>query len=544
MGASVSTPRKRDVRGILSRFHPLGFALFPLLSFYSANRGRLPPGDPTVFALLIFNLVVAAAAFGAFLLIMRNVGKAAIATSIALVAFFGYGPVIATLSRAAHVKGSSVGLQWTLLAFVLAGVGLAVVLLSIASEKRVPRLTAFFGVAALVLIVAPVGSIILDRAAGHEVAAAPVAADKTVLKRPANELPDIYYIVLDSYPRSDILRDILHYDNSDFINGLKKRGFYVTAHGNSNYADTFLSLPSTLNMRYLDDLPKRLGAGSRHNTVPLLMIVTNKVVPIMKSLGYKFVNVGSEWFATAKSKFADINFKTQGSQLRVGPATFGLDETSIVYLESTALRPLIEKRIRQSLQRTILNAFSALERIPSIPEPTFTFAHILIPHPPFLFDAKGRWIDDSALEAAGDVYLDRPHYVDQVAYTSRKALHAVDAILRKSKRPPIIVMAGDHGSTTLLGHPDKWGTPEQMGVNAVRERMGNLNVYYFPDRNYKNLYPTITPVNSFRLIFSQYFGLNYPLLPDRSYFSNYKAFYKYYDVTSLVRDGILPNWAK
>jgi hypothetical protein len=539
-----SVPKKRDIRGTLSRFHPVGFALFPLLSFYSANRARLLPGDPTLRGLLLFNLIVAVVGFGVSWLILRDGRKAAISTSVGLVAFFAYGPIMATLTRAANVKGSSVGLQWMLLVSMLAVIGFTVALLYRAPEQRVARTTRVFGAIALVLLVAPLGSIITYRATKGDVAAAPVASDKAVTKREASELPDIYYIVLDSYPRADILKDLLKYDDSAFIDELKERGFYVADHSNANYGHTFLSLPSTLHMRYLDDLPKRLGEGSRDNTVPLLMIEDNKVVGVMKALGYKFANVGSGWFQTVKSKYADISFKTQGSQLSVGPARFGLDETSIVYLQNTALRPVIEKGIRQSLQQTVLNAFSALERIPSIPEPTFTFAHITIPHPPFLFDAEGNWLDDQALDASGDVYEDRPHYVDQVEYTSRKALQAVEAILEKSEKPPIIVMGGDHGSTTLLGHPDKWGTPQQMGVDAVRERMGMLNAYHFPDKNYKNLYPTITPVNSFRLIFSQYFGLDYPLLDDRTYFSNYKEFFKYYDVTPLVRDDKKPDWAR
>jgi hypothetical protein len=62
-----------------------------------------------------------------------------------------------------------------------------------------------------------------------------------------------------------------------------------------------------------------------------------------------------------------------------------------------------------------------------------------------------------------------------------------------------------------------------------------LNAFLFPDRDYSRVYPSISPVNTFRLIFSQYLGQDYALLPDRSYFSNYKQFYKLYDVTSWVK---------
>jgi hypothetical protein len=44
--------------------------------------------------------------------------------------------------------------------------------------------------------------------------------------------------------------------------------------------------------------------------------------------------------------------------------------------------------------------------------------------------------------------------------------------------------------------------------------------YYFPGKDVSELaYPTMTPVNSFRLVFNTYFGGNFPLLEDTSYFS-------------------------
>ena len=44
-----------------------------------------------------------------------------------------------------------------------------------------------------------------------------------------------------------------------------------------------------------------------------------------------------------------------------------------------------------------------------------------------------------------------------------------------------------------------------------------LNAYYLPGDGAESLYPTITPVNSFRVILDKYFGENFPLLPDVSY---------------------------
>ena len=80
----------------------------------------------------------------------------------------------------------------------------------------------------------------------------------------------------------------------------------------------------------------------------------------------------------------------------------------------------------------------------------------------------------------------------------------IDSILAESKGKAIIVLEGDHG---IVEYTD----------GAVH--MKNLETYYFPDHKYSDLYPTITPVNSFRVILSDYFGQDYPLLKDQSYFA-------------------------
>ena len=59
--------------------------------------------------------------------------------------------------------------------------------------------------------------------------------------------------------------------------------------------------------------------------------------------------------------------------------------------------------------------------------------------------------------------------------------------------------------------------------------MKNLSAYYFPDDT-EGLYPTITPVNSFRVIFNKYFDQNYPLLDDKALYSEYDIPYNYVEV--------------
>jgi ATP-dependent phosphoenolpyruvate carboxykinase len=103
------------------------------------------------------------------------------------------------------------------------------------------------------------------------------------------------------------------------------------------------------------------------------------------------------------------------------------------------------------------------------------------------------------------------HYRDQATYISSRIIDLVPKIIANSATPPIIVIQGDHGPTI---------------PSSSRTRMKNLNVYFLSGGN-ASLYSTITPVNTFRVIFNTYFGQNLPLLDDVSLYSKYRFPFDY-----------------
>ena len=147
-----------------------------------------------------------------------------------------------------------------------------------------------------------------------------------------------------------------------------------------------------------------------------------------------------------------------------------------------------------------LYAFDKLIDIPDIEEPTFVYAHIRPPHPPFIFDRNGNPPKQNIFQGTGNIWQSLGHeekYVDQLIFINKKIETLVDEIILKSDVPPIIILQADHGI---------WWEEER-----VRDI---LNAYYFPGKGYNLLYETITPVNSFRLVFNLYFDTNYDLLKD------------------------------
>jgi hypothetical protein len=185
----------------------------------------------------------------------------------------------------------------------------------------------------------------------------------------------------------------------------------------------------------------------------------------------------------------------------------------LLYRDTSIFPPVVKSFLDTAYtehRNNILFAFDALEKIPSLPGHKFVFVHILAPHEPFVFGPNGEVVGrqypfslnfDLETEDRG-VY--RQGYRNQVQYVNSRILPILQKIIASSKTPPVIVIQGDHGPLAR--------------VSSENGRMTILNAYYFPGGGDKKLYPTITPVNTFRLILNTYLGTQLSLLDDASYF--------------------------
>ena len=169
-------------------------------------------------------------------------------------------------------------------------------------------------------------------------------------------------------------------------------------------------------------------------------------------------------------------------------------------------------------QRYILDTLPSLDVIPG---PKFVFAHVILPHLPFVFQPDGTielpdrpfsYMDGSDFEGSVEEY--HTGYVEQLQYLNGRLEDIVEAILSKPGTPPVIILQADHGPRSLLD----WKSPSPQ---AIHETFSILNAYCFPGKSTDTLYPGISPVNSFRILFNLYFGMDYSLLPDESYYSYY-----------------------
>ena len=201
--------------------------------------------------------------------------------------------------------------------------------------------------------------------------------------------PDVYFLVLDAYGRSDVLREVYGFDNSAFLDRLERKGFFVARRSTSNYCQTALSLAATLNLRYLDDL-----AGSRSpSRLPLRdLIRDNAVFRAFRAQGYRIVAFATGFDAT----------ELTGADLYLGPAgNLGAFHALLADADPALAPAGPAGRPRARTGCTASGSSNVFDRLPEVAadrrRPTFCFAHVLAPHPPFVFGADGR--DTSGREA-------------------------------------------------------------------------------------------------------------------------------------------------
>lgn len=500
----------------ISSIHPLFFAVFPALALAASNTAAVSAAEawPALALSLAGTIVV-------WCLVRPLLGtwpKAAVMTSLVAIVFFSYTPVHRALEGWFPIR--------TRYALPALAVFLALAFWAIRRGEEPETLGRALTFVSGFLVLFSLGRLLLARGNGVARGTSPRPAASRPSAAAAAGLPDVYYVILDGYAGSDVLREIFGFDNHEFLDALRARGFYVADRSRSNYSQTPLSLASSTNTEYLSRGAEAPGHENRELEPLYRMIEDSRVLRSFQERGYRAVTFQSGWTVTARNRNADwdVNCGGWSEFARV------LARTTI--LESFGLFDAIEVQTRNR----VLCEFATLPEITRrIPGPRYVFAHIVSPEPPLLFRRDG----DLRPPSKGDPYQewsDRQGYVDQILFINRSVLAVVDRILADAATPPVIVLQGDHGSAALSyewlyeagGSPTTGNEPGIDG--ALRERMSILNAYHLPGGP-EGLYPSISPVNSFRVIRNRVFGETNTLLTDRSYFSRYAFPFQWIDVT-------------
>jgi hypothetical protein len=495
--------------------HPLLLAAYPILFLYAANLDEVLPvdaGRPLAWA-----LGAAAALLAVLTLLLRSLARAALITSALVVAWFSFGHVSPAFEGA--------GLGQPVQLAVWAGLVALVVVVALTAGPSLRRITEAVNLVAIVLVALTLASIVpyeLGRAARGAQAEPP--ADPSLPVATRNPGRDIFYLVFDRYGSDWSLKQRFDIDNSEMTGWLADRGFTVVPGARANYRATDFSLASTLQMKFLDEITERHGRNTGDRTPARELLQEHPVGRFLQANGYRYLHISAWYGPTLGNAIADevLRYDTASEFTQV--------------LNDTSMAPLIEDLLtdesaepphRQRHRSFAEYQFRQIQRAAATPEPVFVFAHVLLPHAPYVYRADGSDILDAEERELPEAVI----YEEQLAYTNARIRETVEVLLdRPADEQPIIIIQADEGPFLCYNVDCIDGSPETYGI-----RFGILGAYYLPGLEADVLPPDHSAVNTFRTIFSEYFGADVPRLPDRSFdWPDNDHLYDFRDVTDQL----------
>jgi hypothetical protein len=486
-------------------------ALYPVLFLYAHNqdlvifRDVLTPGGLALGATVVLWVVLR--------VILRDGARAAMLATALVFLFQSFGLLETYVAMPL--------LCWSLLVVLAA-------LLVLRLRSVPPALVTGLNLVAVVLVALPLASMSLSWARHYRAAgAASTSGGRALQASPSSSSqglrPNIYHLVLDGYARPDVLERIYSFDDRPFIRALERDGFFIPQRSRANYWQTVYSLASTFNASYLslvDGLVNVVELEDGEKGIVEDLVRNSRVRRFLKTHGYRTVAFATGYPGTEMKDadvYRDVYLRGIARLSPFGYAALSLTPTLAIL---RALHPQTASEY-DGHRALILNVFDHIADVSDQEAPLWVFAHIVAPHPPFVFRADGSsfappraftMADGSDFKKRGgteEEYLSG--YREQVQFVNREVLRAVRQILDRSTRPTVIILESDHGPGSRLN----WDEREKTDFS---ERLSNFIALRLAHGEIPRLPQDLTPVNLYRYLFDRYFGLRLGPLPNHSYY--------------------------
>ena len=487
--------------------HPFLFSLFPVLVIFQYNIHEVPLQD--IFWPLFLSFIIA---LGLWIILRFFIGgkKSGLVTSLIIILFVIYGN-LHTFILNTDTEFSFLGSNMIMgiIFFILLIVGIIYFVKTKRILDNANLITNTIGLAMIGILVMYVGIYYYEN---------PIDYSKSYFSDilyAANDIPikpDIYLLIFDEYAGNIALKNDFKYDNTDFLKKLESAGFYVPKISYANYPNTGLSIPSTLNMNYLDFLTEELGKDSADMRLPNEFRDNSLVMKVLKLYGYEITSFYGGLGAPGNTNLVSEKLCSHGTVNTDLRKNLVLTYLPITYF-NTALLEVHQKEKLECM-------FSSLPEIKGTEDaPVFVIAHFRLPHAPFIYDSAEN-------EVAGKSDDDKEAYLEQLIYSNKKILEIVDKILENTAKDPVIIVMSDHGYRAEID----WENPSNEDYIAG---FNILAAYHIPNEM-DNLPETISLTNIFRIIFNSYLDTEFEMLEDRQIWYTQQRPFDFTDVTDKL----------
>jgi hypothetical protein len=481
---------------------PFLFTIFPIILLYSDNIDEVPVTD--LFTPLILTFLIIFPLFAVLNYILKSGIKSGIILTLLAAIFFSYGHIFNMLQDTPLFYLDLVHQKYVIIPFMI--VLITGVYFLVKTKKDLTNFRSIFNVVSIVMIFFVffnIGGFYLgnnsdidgldENSFGNKLDENSFGNKPTL----GNAFPDIYHIVLDEYTRDDVLLEDFQFDNSEFLNYLVNSNFSIPSNPLSNYPATEPFLSSLMNMQYLNKI--NLEKYDRLETERI--ISDNFVMKFLKQQGYKVIVPYSGYGTPDRYLESDENPCSDVIFLK----NRFLTELS----RTTVLNYFVEKQIENERRYIQLCTLSELPDIgKKYDAPVYVFTHLFIPHAPYLFDKDGNAVTPQTSKLKGlQGWNNANGYLNEIQFINKKMMNIMTKILSESDES-IIIIQGDTGSS-ILNNPDI--------SDYMKKRLSILYAIHIPNADAKSFSKNISSVNTYRIIFNNYFETNLEILDNRYY---------------------------
>ena len=269
-------------------------------------------------------------------------------------------------------------------------------------------------------------------------------------------IDDILILVVDGYPMAAIAEDWFGHDHNSLRGALDNHGFSSPDISWSHNTFTSLAVPSMLELSQVVE-PSSVGQWSHQKDNYDTSRGSNFTVSAFQSAGFHYTHIESGW---------------NGDECHTPDTCLGtswMDEANWQLLKPAVFHPLVNRFMGTHM---VPNSFATVDHL--IDPETFVdgrrdlvYAHILLPHPPYL-------VDSSCEVRPPQQRLSAPNRIaEQLACTDSLLIEILEAL------PPeaAVLIAGDHGSAT---RGQNFLSPSEWNDADIAERLGAFLSYRLP----------------------------------------------------------------
>jgi len=317
-----------------------------------------------------------------------------------------------------------------------------------------------------------------------------------------SDKPNLYFVLFDGYPGFEALDSLFTYDNTQHKIALEQRGYHVIDSIRSNYNYTLAAMSSLFNINYVDREQSMPVSDFSFMYKARKAINYSTIAQAFQEENYKINNLSIFPFANQKGVADYIGYLTP---LQIANKYFfhnyllndlaKNDKYKYLPIVSLYEKPL--DRYYYQNKRIFTDCIASIN--PS--EPTFTYAHLLLPHEPYLTDSAGNlWKDLSAIP-------EQEAFLQYTKYASKLMLDLADAIEQKDSNAAVLFLS-DHGYRGLTGEDKKYSYHNFLALKT-------------PDNKYDQIENVKSNIHVFPYLLNNYYGQDIEYKKDSTFYIFY-----------------------